>query len=466
MRLCPCARRGSPLPSPPACGQALATATDPPPLAVGATIFLHDPGFPIPRYQLPQFAALRNLLTELCTSEESYAWAGVNGVVIQPPGHGAQSQGIELKKPMGCGTVDTVDFRFRFTNEKSSRGFGLKALIAKLGSVPASEAGVDRLVVVSVVENVVWAVHTDDGHQVCVQLDVADRDSGAQCSWDLAPCASMSVTATHSDADAEDDTSEADADTVALAPLYSVATKIVATLYALAGGRAEVGISREDLLRPLAAMNVGNPGNALRFARVATYDPVWFRHNGERGQNARLALTPRGVTMVMNMHTRAEGGVDQASLDAMVAAIGRLCAPATPPPPPKKRRAETANQEAEEAPVEDEDEGEEEGEEEASGLELRLEALLDRFDGAIDPDAVAQAYGQAAAAHLRVHKAVPSNEQSEAMLREARATLIASVSIGRGGVKREQVSALLLKVRAASKLPEQVAALELEMRAV
>lgn len=465
-----------------------------PSIAIGCHVFLHDPSYPIPRFQTCEFAQLRHFLSQLCDSEEEEPWATVHGVYVQATGRDALPEAVHIKKSAGAGNnMLDAGFRIRVGDNRSASGCSLQTFIHRLGTVPASELGIQRLVVESVADNGdVVACHRNEGDDeedeeedgeeddkvdlaIRVHLEAADQDMGTERSWGLKERPDDACTHTDEEQDESEEgeqaagevAEEADADALAVAPLYSVSLKLLASVYVLADGRANVSIARDDLLQPLTGLGVGNPGNAMRPARIATYDPVYCTHNGGRNRDARISMTPRGLRMITNMYTEAEGELNQSSLDAMIGAINRLCRPATPPPPPPKKRPrrgspdahfEEAEKEAEvevEAVVE-----EEEGEEEASALELRLEALLDKFDDAIDNDAVAEEFGRASTAFVKQHRCAPTNEESRALLRDARAALVARVTLGQGHVRREEVSSLLLKAREAARLPGAVAALE------
>lgn len=295
-----------------------------------------------------------------------------------------------------------------------------------------------------------------------------------------------------------------DAGQEALELLTTVPLKIAGVLYAFSEGRPMVGVPREDLLAPLAAIGCSNPSNATQQNRLGNYGVAWFVHNEQRGADARIALTGDGLDAIHDLFGEQEGLIDKEAIRAMVHAItngsttegaiplsqrkkARLAvrgagsprsSPAaevvvqatlveeTPEETPEKVEAETAVTEEEEseeeeevAATEEEDNG---GDDDNSlrALKERLSVLSKRFEDGVQPDALAEVYGAKAGAFFKDNKRPPTSRESNVLLNNAHNQLFADMTIGAGAVRFEEVSAMFKKLDDAASLSAQVRALE------
>lgn len=269
----------------------------------------------------------------------------------------------------------------------------------------------------------------------------------------------------------------------------TVHTKVAAVIFALADGQAMKGVDRDGLIVPLTELGVGNVPSTLQRARIENQGDGCYKHNGKQGNQARLAVTERGVAMVKKLFTNEQGQLDQDALDWVVDKIQELGqAGAAEPgeaaegedqddgPPSSKRARRSASATAggaasapqspgaattvAEVEVDAIPDTDEEDADVPSALEKRLKALLAQHDAAIDQDALGELYGKESALFYQAHKRAPTAEEASALLRGAKTEQSAMTTIGQGAVSRAQISTLLRKVRDVQQLPELVRSLE------
>jgi hypothetical protein len=93
-------------------------------------------------------------------------------------------------------------------------------------------------------------------------------------------------------------------------------------------------------------------------------------------------------------------------------------------------------------------------------LQQRVDLLAQRFDERIQKDSLAATYGELAATFLKKNNRVPSSKESDKMLREARDEMYASMELGDGKVKHQELCDVFLKLENAAGLAAEVRALE------
>jgi len=468
--------------------------------AIGKTAYLLDADLEIFRLDTPRFAPLRGLIIDMATTRGLVAWSAGRGVHLDAGGPGEPRLDVWVKKTVEAASDDyaKAGLRFRLDDASTSAGFSLYALRSKLGLTTVGTVGLDRVMIraesdaaseqagVHVGPFYIATATQDQDPQFDVELLLYKTDEGT--TWSFTPgvpfaAASQPAVDAETEEEASDDDEEADEeedeveedDETWIAPLHNQQLKIAAVLFALADGKANVAIAKTDLVRPLEGMDVA--ASALEKARVNRYDCGYFEHNQERGADARLHLTGRGLTVLKRIYTSVEGDFEPDALDTMVKNIHTLAG----------RRS--GKKRAREVEVEAETEGEatDEDAEEAPAVAApapapaaapaaapalvpnsledcaaKLTTLLERFEQPDDEttnDRLAEGFSNAIGEFFKEHKRVPSTDESNSCLKEARKALAQKVVLGSGRVKRQEVRQLLLSVEAAQSLPAAVTAL-------
>lgn len=467
--------------------------------AIGKTAYLLDAELEIPRLDTPRFAPLRGLIIDMATTRGVVAWSACRGVQLDAGGPGEPKLDVWIKKTAEAASDDysKAGLRFRLDDASTSAGFSLDALRYKLGMTTVGTVGLDRVIIRAVSDTASeqagvhvgpFYIATQDQDQFDVELLLYLSDQGTTWSFEPGRPAAASQPAVDAETEAEesDDDEEADEeedkgeeDETWLAPLHNHQLKIAAVIYALSDGQANVGIAKADLVRPLEGMGVS--ASALEKARVNRYDCGYFAHNQERGADARLHLTGRGLTVLKRIYTSAEGDLETDALETMVQNVHAMAGRRSQ----KRAREAEAEVEAEvEAETEDAEEAEEDAEDASAvaapapapaaaaapslvpdnSLEAcatKLTQLLARFEQSDDEttnDRLAEGFSNAIGEFFKAQKRPPTTDESNAMLKDVRKALAQKVVLGSGKVTRQEVRQLLLNIEAAKSLPAAVAA--------
>ena len=447
----------------------------------------------MPRYGLPRYAPVRALLRRACASGTTLAW-GQMYCRLPAAGPGQPELVVHVRKPVEdvveSATEGHLSFRF---DESAGAGFGVAALKQKFGYTRWGDAGAPhsefRVTTAPDDEGRFWASKTDKGYELAVRLRVEDQDGGDEVSkaWGYAPLPAgegaetegssptqggskpSSPARTHSCSDEPPVPPEIPD---CLLGLHTTGLKVVAVLFALTDGGVGVNVARDDLFNALRALHVTDPATALQKARLCSKANIaaMLVHDGGAGEAARLALTQRGADFIRNSYANGDGGTDRGGLAHAMATVRALDAGRAPPPspelqPPPQKRARTSAPGSSSsapppppagAPADADGDG-------LAQLEARLERLAARFERDIDQDLLGEEYGRLAAEHFKEHGAVPSAEESSALLGEARTALASAVVVGSGKVRLAEVVNLCKLVRAAKSLPTDVKRLEARM---
>ena len=440
------------------------------------TVYLLDPNLEISRLDTPRFAPLRAMIIDIATTRGVVKWSACRGVHLDAAGPGEPRLDVWVKKTVEAACKDWEDAGLRFRlDESSSPGFGLHALRSKLGMTSIGVVGLDRVTIRAESDaaseqagvNVgpfYIATHNQDEFDVELLLYLSDEGT----VWSFAPGGPAApsqpqetldtnpVVEMDSSDDDNEDEEEGEEDKTWLTPLHNHQLKIAATLYALAGGQANVGISKADLVRPLEEMDVAP--SALEKARVNRYDCGYIAHNQQRGADARLHLTGNGLKVLKRIYTSTEGDLETEALDTMVQNVlsGRRAW--------KKRCARReVDVEVEEAEAIDKVEAEEAPAVATSptlapapvaapasvpydslvACAAQLTTLLERFetndDETANNDRLAERFSYAIGEFFRSNKRSPTTDESNCLLKEARSALAEQVVLGSGRVKLQEV---------------------------
>lgn len=466
--------------------------------AIGKTAYLLDADLEISRLDTPRFAPLRGLIIDMATTRGVVAWSACRGVHLDAGGPGEPKLDVWIKKTAEAASDDysKAGLRFRLDDASTSAGFSLDALRYKLGMTTVGTVGLDRVIIRAVSDTASeqagvhvgpFYIATQNQDQFDVEILLYLSDEGTTWSFEPGRPAAASQPAVDAETEAEesDDDEEADdeedkceEDETWLAPLHNHQLKIAAVIYALADGQANVGIAKADLVRPLEGMGVS--ASALEKARVNRYDCGYFAHNQERGADARLHLTGRGLTVLKRIYTSAEGDLETEALETMVQNVHAMAGRRS------QKRAREVEAETEAEATDDAEEAEEDAEDATAvaapapapapaaaaapslvpdnSLEAcaaKLTQLLARFEQPDDEttnDRLAEHFSNVIGEFFKEHKRPPTTDESNAMLKDARKALAQKVVLGSGKVTRQEVRQLLLNVEAAKSLPAAVAA--------
>jgi len=141
-------------------------------LVVGTQLCLLQPEHvAIKAFQTPRFAPLRALVHGLVATPDAVGWSQQRVVQLPSAGIGKPQLSIWAKK------LDDATLRFRFDDSRSSTGFGIDALIRKLGTVSAASEGLTRVHVSEFLQGgFFYATRCSDGFQVKLLLDREHED--------------------------------------------------------------------------------------------------------------------------------------------------------------------------------------------------------------------------------------------------------------------------------------------------
>jgi len=141
-------------------------------LVVGTQLCLLQPEHvDIKAFQTPRFAPLRALVHGLVTTPDAVGWSQQRVVQLPSAGIGKPQLSIWAKK------LDDATLRFRFDDSRSSTGFGIDALIRKLGTVSAASEGLTRVHVSEFLQGgFFYTTRCSDGFQVKLLLDREHED--------------------------------------------------------------------------------------------------------------------------------------------------------------------------------------------------------------------------------------------------------------------------------------------------